>query len=128
MSVLQIISTSLTLYSVPYAVCEVVQTLQLSSDRDHRDVVGDLSVCLDGMQLDPETFASAERDHGKKPHTDTNPPYQVAHGNNLSTQTMLDVQQSIDLAAIKTLYLLPFKVLMIVISISKKRNALTTSL
>uniref|UniRef100_A0A674NJF7 E3 ubiquitin-protein ligase n=1 Tax=Takifugu rubripes TaxID=31033 RepID=A0A674NJF7_TAKRU len=38
--------------------CEVVQTLQLSSDRDPRDVVGDLSVCLDGMQVDPETFAS----------------------------------------------------------------------
>uniref|UniRef100_A0A674MLZ9 E3 ubiquitin-protein ligase n=1 Tax=Takifugu rubripes TaxID=31033 RepID=A0A674MLZ9_TAKRU len=41
--------------------CEVVQTLQLSSDRDPRDVVGDLSVCLDGMQVDPETFASAEK-------------------------------------------------------------------
>lgn len=42
-------------------VCEVVQTLQLSSDRDPQDVVGDLSVCLDGMQVDPETFASAEK-------------------------------------------------------------------
>lgn len=42
-------------------VCEVVQTLQLSSDRDPRDVVGDLSVCLDGMQVDPEAFASAEK-------------------------------------------------------------------
>lgn len=42
-------------------VCEVVQTLQLSSDRDPRDVVGDLSVCLDGLQVDPETFASAEK-------------------------------------------------------------------
>lgn len=40
--------------------CEVIHTLQLSSDRDARDVVGDLSVCLDGMQVDPETFASAE--------------------------------------------------------------------
>lgn len=40
--------------------CEVVHTLQLSSDREPRDVVGDLSVCLDGMQVDPETFASAE--------------------------------------------------------------------
>uniref|UniRef100_H3DLM4 E3 ubiquitin-protein ligase n=1 Tax=Tetraodon nigroviridis TaxID=99883 RepID=H3DLM4_TETNG len=41
--------------------CEVVHTLQLSSDRDPRgDVVGDLSVCLDGLQVDPETLASAE--------------------------------------------------------------------
>lgn len=40
--------------------CEVVHTLQLSLERDPRDVVGDLSVCLDGMQVDPETFASAE--------------------------------------------------------------------
>lgn len=39
----------------------MVHTLQLSSDRDPRDVVGDLSVCLDGLQVDPETFASAER-------------------------------------------------------------------
>lgn len=48
-------------------VSEVVQTLQLSSDRDPRDVTGDLSVCLDGMQVDPEIFASAERERGKKP-------------------------------------------------------------
>uniref|UniRef100_A0A8C2Z3J2 E3 ubiquitin-protein ligase n=1 Tax=Cyclopterus lumpus TaxID=8103 RepID=A0A8C2Z3J2_CYCLU len=62
-----------TLKANDLKICEVVQTLQLCSDRDHRDVVGDLSVCLDGMQLDPETFASAEREHGKEPHTDTNP-------------------------------------------------------
>lgn len=53
--------------------CEVVQTLQLSSDRDPQDVVGDLSVCLDGMQVDPETFAPAEREYGKEPHTELNP-------------------------------------------------------
>ncbi|XP_034021949.1 E3 ubiquitin-protein ligase Itchy-like isoform X2 [Thalassophryne amazonica] len=40
---------------------EVVQTLQLFSDKGPPDVVGDLSVCLDGLQVDPETFASAER-------------------------------------------------------------------
>uniref|UniRef100_A0AAQ5YBT2 E3 ubiquitin-protein ligase n=1 Tax=Amphiprion ocellaris TaxID=80972 RepID=A0AAQ5YBT2_AMPOC len=39
--------------------CEVVQTLQLCSDRDPREVVGDLSICLDGMQVDSETFASS---------------------------------------------------------------------
>uniref|UniRef100_A0A3B3C5K8 E3 ubiquitin-protein ligase n=1 Tax=Oryzias melastigma TaxID=30732 RepID=A0A3B3C5K8_ORYME len=43
-------------------ISEVVQTLQLSADRDSSDVVGDLSVCLDGMTVDPETFASAEAD------------------------------------------------------------------
>lgn len=47
----------------------MVKTLQLSSDRDPRDVTGDLSVCLDGMQVDPETFASAERERGKEPLT-----------------------------------------------------------
>uniref|UniRef100_A0A671SUD3 HECT-type E3 ubiquitin transferase n=1 Tax=Sinocyclocheilus anshuiensis TaxID=1608454 RepID=A0A671SUD3_9TELE len=42
-------------------ICEVVQTLQLSSDRERSEVVGDLSVCLDGLQVDPETFASEEQ-------------------------------------------------------------------
>uniref|UniRef100_A0A7N8WYA9 E3 ubiquitin-protein ligase n=1 Tax=Mastacembelus armatus TaxID=205130 RepID=A0A7N8WYA9_9TELE len=46
--------------------CEVVQTLQLCSDRDPGEIVGDLSVCLDGMQVDPETFASAEREHNHR--------------------------------------------------------------
>uniref|UniRef100_A0A4W5MES3 E3 ubiquitin-protein ligase n=1 Tax=Hucho hucho TaxID=62062 RepID=A0A4W5MES3_9TELE len=54
-----------TLKSNDMKLSEVVQTLQLCSDRDHTDVVGDLSVCLDGMQVDPETFTSAERDHGE---------------------------------------------------------------
>uniref|UniRef100_A0A8C5CDJ7 E3 ubiquitin-protein ligase n=1 Tax=Gadus morhua TaxID=8049 RepID=A0A8C5CDJ7_GADMO len=38
--------------------CEVVQNLQLASDRDRQDVVGDLSVLLDGLQVDAETFTS----------------------------------------------------------------------
>uniref|UniRef100_A0A667YD89 E3 ubiquitin-protein ligase n=1 Tax=Myripristis murdjan TaxID=586833 RepID=A0A667YD89_9TELE len=42
---------------------ELVQTLQLSADRDQSDVVGDLSVCLDGMTVDPEMFATAEANH-----------------------------------------------------------------
>uniref|UniRef100_A0A672ZL16 E3 ubiquitin-protein ligase n=1 Tax=Sphaeramia orbicularis TaxID=375764 RepID=A0A672ZL16_9TELE len=46
---------------------EVVQTLQLCADRDQSDMVGDLSVCLDGMTVDPEMFASAEADHHSKP-------------------------------------------------------------
>ncbi len=44
-------------------VSEVVQTLQLCADRDQSDVVGDLSVCLDGMTVDPEMFAKAEANH-----------------------------------------------------------------
>uniref|UniRef100_A0A4W6EB65 HECT-type E3 ubiquitin transferase n=1 Tax=Lates calcarifer TaxID=8187 RepID=A0A4W6EB65_LATCA len=52
-----------TLKSNDLKLCEVVQTLQLCSDRDPQDVVGDLSVCLDGMQVDPETFAPAEREY-----------------------------------------------------------------
>ncbi len=42
------------------SVCEVVQTLQLCADRDQSDSIGDLSVCLDGLQVDPEMFRSAE--------------------------------------------------------------------
>lgn len=45
------------------SVCEVVRTLQLSSERERSEMVGDLSVCLDGLQVDPETFASEERKH-----------------------------------------------------------------
>uniref|UniRef100_A0A672PEL2 E3 ubiquitin-protein ligase n=1 Tax=Sinocyclocheilus grahami TaxID=75366 RepID=A0A672PEL2_SINGR len=41
-------------------ICEVVQTLQLCADRDQSDNIGDLSVCLDGLQVDPEMFQSAE--------------------------------------------------------------------
>ncbi|XP_070694917.1 itchy E3 ubiquitin protein ligase b [Pempheris klunzingeri] len=49
-------------------ISEVVQTLHLCTDRDQSDVVGDLSVCLDGMTVDPEMFASAEANH----HNTTN--------------------------------------------------------
>lgn len=38
----------------------MVQTLQLSADREQTDVVGDLSVCLDGLSVDAEMFAAAE--------------------------------------------------------------------
>uniref|UniRef100_G3NR11 E3 ubiquitin-protein ligase n=1 Tax=Gasterosteus aculeatus aculeatus TaxID=481459 RepID=G3NR11_GASAC len=65
-----ILEISETLKGNDLRLCEVVQTLQLCSDRDPRDIVGDLSVCLDGMQVDPESFASAERERGKEPQTD----------------------------------------------------------
>uniref|UniRef100_A0A3Q1HB17 E3 ubiquitin-protein ligase n=1 Tax=Anabas testudineus TaxID=64144 RepID=A0A3Q1HB17_ANATE len=52
-----------TLKSNDMKITEVVQTLQLCTDRDQADVVGDLCVCLDGMTADPETFALAEADH-----------------------------------------------------------------
>uniref|UniRef100_A0A3P9BRI6 HECT-type E3 ubiquitin transferase n=1 Tax=Maylandia zebra TaxID=106582 RepID=A0A3P9BRI6_9CICH len=60
---------SKTLKANDMKLCEVVQTLQLCSDRDPQDLVGDLSVCLDGMQVDPETFGLAEREQGERPHT-----------------------------------------------------------
>lgn len=49
-----------------FEVSEVVQTLQLCTDQEQTDVVGDLSVCLDGMTVDPEMFATAEAaQHGE---------------------------------------------------------------
>ncbi|KAJ8400575.1 hypothetical protein AAFF_G00393440 [Aldrovandia affinis] len=54
------LEVSETLKSNNMKISEVVQTLQLSTDRDLSDSVGDLSVCLDGMQVDPEMFASAD--------------------------------------------------------------------
>uniref|UniRef100_A0A8C2IS15 E3 ubiquitin-protein ligase n=1 Tax=Cyprinus carpio TaxID=7962 RepID=A0A8C2IS15_CYPCA len=47
---------------------KVVRTLQLSSERERSEMVGDLSVCLDGLQVDPETFASEERKHTPLPN------------------------------------------------------------
>ncbi|XP_022524317.2 itchy E3 ubiquitin protein ligase b [Astyanax mexicanus] len=44
-------------------ITEVVQSLPLCTDRDQTDIVGDLSVCLDGMQVDPDMFSSAEANH-----------------------------------------------------------------
>lgn len=49
-----------TLKNNEMKISEVVQTLQLCTDQEQTDVVGDLSVCLDGMTVDPEMFATAE--------------------------------------------------------------------
>ncbi|XP_048054584.1 itchy E3 ubiquitin protein ligase a isoform X2 [Megalobrama amblycephala] len=57
------LEVSETLKANNMKICEVVQTLQLSSDRERSEVVGDLSVCLDGLQVDAETFASEEQKH-----------------------------------------------------------------
>uniref|UniRef100_A0A8C1NIU6 E3 ubiquitin-protein ligase n=1 Tax=Cyprinus carpio TaxID=7962 RepID=A0A8C1NIU6_CYPCA len=54
------LDVSETLKSHDMKICEVVQTLQLCADRDPSDNIGDLSVCLDGLQVDPEMFQSAE--------------------------------------------------------------------
>uniref|UniRef100_A0AAY4EUR8 E3 ubiquitin-protein ligase n=1 Tax=Denticeps clupeoides TaxID=299321 RepID=A0AAY4EUR8_9TELE len=58
------LEVSETLKTNDMKICEVVQTLQLSTDRDQADVVGDLSVYLDGMQVDPQTFALEEQNRG----------------------------------------------------------------
>lgn len=64
-------------------VSEVVQTLQL---RDRTDAVGDLSVCLDGMSVDPEMFATAEADqHRKEPQK-----HELAHCRPFSLLIVLD--------------------------------------
>uniref|UniRef100_A0A9J7X3T1 E3 ubiquitin-protein ligase n=2 Tax=Cyprinus carpio TaxID=7962 RepID=A0A9J7X3T1_CYPCA len=57
------LEVSETLKANNLKICEVVRTLQLSSERERSEMVGDLSVCLDGLQVDPETFASEERKH-----------------------------------------------------------------
>ncbi|XP_074537442.1 itchy E3 ubiquitin protein ligase b isoform X1 [Halichoeres trimaculatus] len=67
------LNVSDTLKSNDMKISEVVQTLQLCADRDQSDVVGDLSVCLDGMTVDPEMFASAEADHQSTSNGETQP-------------------------------------------------------
>uniref|UniRef100_A0A8D3CNL6 E3 ubiquitin-protein ligase n=1 Tax=Scophthalmus maximus TaxID=52904 RepID=A0A8D3CNL6_SCOMX len=62
-----------TLTANDMKISEVVQTLQLCADRDQSDVMGDLSVCLDGMTVDPEMFAMAKADQ----HSDHAPPANV---------------------------------------------------
>uniref|UniRef100_A0A3Q1GB81 E3 ubiquitin-protein ligase n=2 Tax=Acanthochromis polyacanthus TaxID=80966 RepID=A0A3Q1GB81_9TELE len=62
-----------TLKSNDMKISEVVQTLQLCADRDQSDVVGDLSVCLDGMTVDPEMFAMAEADHHSTSNGESQP-------------------------------------------------------
>ncbi|CAL9702525.1 unnamed protein product [Knipowitschia caucasica] len=54
------LDVSETLKKNDMKISEVVQTLQLCTDREQTDVVGDLSVCLDGMTVDPDMFATAE--------------------------------------------------------------------
>ncbi|XP_059189978.1 E3 ubiquitin-protein ligase Itchy-like isoform X2 [Centropristis striata] len=62
-----------TLKSNDMKISEVVQTLQLCADRDQSDVVGDLSVCLDGMTVDPEMFTKAEADHQSTSNGESQP-------------------------------------------------------
>lgn len=49
-----------------YTVSDVTQTLPLYADKEQTDVVGDLAVCLDGMQVDPAAFASAEANNNSE--------------------------------------------------------------
>ncbi|XP_062361137.1 E3 ubiquitin-protein ligase Itchy homolog isoform X2 [Cinclus cinclus] len=46
---------------------QVVVTLHLVSDREPAEVVGDLSVCLDGMQVDPELLTNGEASSTRSP-------------------------------------------------------------
>uniref|UniRef100_A0A669E949 E3 ubiquitin-protein ligase n=1 Tax=Oreochromis niloticus TaxID=8128 RepID=A0A669E949_ORENI len=67
------LDVSETLKSNDMKISEVVQTLQLCADRDETDVVGDLSVCLDGMTVDPDMFAKAEVDHHSESQKNNSP-------------------------------------------------------
>uniref|UniRef100_A0A8C3V6C1 E3 ubiquitin-protein ligase n=1 Tax=Catharus ustulatus TaxID=91951 RepID=A0A8C3V6C1_CATUS len=49
-----------TLKSNSMKLDQVVVTLHLVSDREPAEVVGDLSVCLDGMQVDPDLLTNGE--------------------------------------------------------------------
>ncbi|XP_056131400.1 itchy E3 ubiquitin protein ligase b [Lampris incognitus] len=62
-----------TLKSNDMKISEVVQTLQLSTDKDLSDMVGDLSICLDGMTVDPEMFATAEANHQSTSNGESQP-------------------------------------------------------
>ncbi|XP_076839839.1 itchy E3 ubiquitin protein ligase b [Brachyhypopomus gauderio] len=59
-------------------ISEVVQTLPLCGDRDQTDIVGDLYVCLDGMQVDPDMFASAEANNQSLTNGDLQAPEDVS--------------------------------------------------
>uniref|UniRef100_A0A672NM61 E3 ubiquitin-protein ligase n=1 Tax=Sinocyclocheilus grahami TaxID=75366 RepID=A0A672NM61_SINGR len=67
------LDVSETLKSHDMKICEVVQTLQLCADRDQSDNIGDLSVCLDGLQVDPEMFQSAEANNQSQSSRDPSP-------------------------------------------------------
>nr|XP_055044712.1 itchy E3 ubiquitin protein ligase b isoform X1 [Misgurnus anguillicaudatus] len=69
------LDVSETLKAHDMKIREVVQTLQLCADRDQTDIVGDLSVLLDGLQVDEEMFLSAEANNqstlnGESDHAD----------------------------------------------------------
>ncbi|XP_064023459.1 E3 ubiquitin-protein ligase Itchy homolog isoform X3 [Pogoniulus pusillus] len=46
---------------------QVVVTLHLVGDREPAEVVGDLSVCLDGMQVDPELLTNGDASSSRSP-------------------------------------------------------------
>ncbi|XP_009975491.1 PREDICTED: E3 ubiquitin-protein ligase Itchy homolog isoform X1 [Tauraco erythrolophus] len=46
---------------------QVVVTLHLVGDREPAEVVGDLSVCLDGMQVDPELLTNGDASSTRSP-------------------------------------------------------------
>ncbi|XP_072305655.1 itchy E3 ubiquitin protein ligase b isoform X1 [Eucyclogobius newberryi] len=68
------LDVSETLKKNDMKITEVVQTLQLCTDQEQTDVVGDLSVCLDGMTVDPEMFANAEAAQHSTTNGESNQP------------------------------------------------------
>ncbi|OXB74749.1 UNVERIFIED_CONTAM: hypothetical protein H355_003636, partial [Colinus virginianus] len=56
-----------TLKSNSMKLDQVVVTLHLLGDREPAEVVGDLSVCLDGMQVDPELLTNGDASSTRSP-------------------------------------------------------------
>uniref|UniRef100_A0A3P9MXD2 E3 ubiquitin-protein ligase n=1 Tax=Poecilia reticulata TaxID=8081 RepID=A0A3P9MXD2_POERE len=83
-----------TLKSNDMKISDVVQSLQLHADREHSDVVGDLSVCLDGMTVDPEMFASAEADHYSESSRDSSPAVDTDHRSSPITRRTVSSKES----------------------------------
>lgn len=69
----------------------MVQTLQLCVDRDQLDVVGDLSICLDGMTVDPEMFATAEANHQSESCSESEILHTRIHLEKLLSQAYLSI-------------------------------------
>uniref|UniRef100_A0A3Q2P7R2 E3 ubiquitin-protein ligase n=1 Tax=Fundulus heteroclitus TaxID=8078 RepID=A0A3Q2P7R2_FUNHE len=86
-----VVDISETLKSNDMKISDVEETLQLYADREQSDVVGDLCVCLDGMTVDPEMFASAEADHYSASNGDSS-----QHNGNHSIRSSRDNSPAVD--------------------------------
>nr|XP_025971530.1 E3 ubiquitin-protein ligase Itchy homolog [Dromaius novaehollandiae] len=74
---------------------QVVVTLHLVGDREPAEVVGDLSVCLDGMQVDPELLTNGDASSVRNPtQNDTSRVKNDARTNSNSLESCEDAAPS----------------------------------